>query len=1043
MNAELWRRLRPLFHNALDRAVEDRAAFIDAACGDDAELKENLVKLVQAAQEGAETLDTPFIRFAQPSFTHFSSGEIILGRFRIVRPIGSGGMGDVYEAEDLQLGRVALKTIRQDIASSPEAFDRFRQEVQLARKISGAQVCRIHELYLIPADRGRAATAFLTMEYLDGTTLSQRLKDSGPLPVKQAQVVALDICEGLRLVHAKGVIHRDLKSANIMLCGEGGSMRAVLMDFGLARDSGVAGPDDQTSPIASAQDRTLPGAIMGTPAYMAPEQFEGNAVSPATDIYALGIVLYELITGLRPYAAPTPVAAAIRRAQRPTPPSSLIHSVPRKWDRIIQRCLQYAPAERFQSADEVAKALRAGPADLGNLRKDRPWLFVAACTLAAACLAWGIVNWWQTLQYYRPGPEALRQYDNGLSLIRQGNYAEATRVLQAALGHDKHFVMAHARLAEAWYNLDFQGSAQQELLIALPERDRLPSLDRKYLDAIHATVTGEPFAALEDYKRILDDVPSSAKSSGYVDLGMAYERAGDIPHSLDSYAQAAALDGNNPAAYMHTGILQSRLHHVQQGDQAFARAQAIFGSEVDSFGRAGNPEGLAELDYERGYAANDRGDSKDAEPLLQNALSEAKKIPSVQLQIRVLTQLATTEFKAAKDAQVEEYAEEAIRLARNNQLESWAANGLVREASDRILLGHLVDAEKPLEEAMEILRQSPQPRAQALANSTYASLMNQEHHPDKVEEPAQAALDYYRRNGFSEGATEAGRLLIRAKRDKGEYKQALDDGNALLALAKQSGLAGSQAKAEEEVGSVYLAMEKYPDALTHFENARALATSDLMRSYQEFHCGETLRRLGNYAESEVMLQLARSNPTPSHIADVDESHVESLLSQQQYAPALKLEQEMIARAPDEAHKRYELQDMALAESHLGMKKPALDTLAALASLEQGKSSPQEAAQDQMTAAEVYLWLQMNSQAHAAAAGAEAFFASTGQLDSELRSAYLAAAAARALKDAGSYEAFSKKVIDIGINLRENWGPEPFQRYLSRPDMRTLSQRAAR
>ena len=104
MTAELWQRLKPLFHDALDRAVEDRAAFIDAACGDDAELKENLVKLVQAAQEGAETLDTPFIRFAQPSFTHFSSGEIILGRFRIVRPIGSGGMGDVYEAEDLQLG---------------------------------------------------------------------------------------------------------------------------------------------------------------------------------------------------------------------------------------------------------------------------------------------------------------------------------------------------------------------------------------------------------------------------------------------------------------------------------------------------------------------------------------------------------------------------------------------------------------------------------------------------------------------------------------------------------------------------------------------------------------------------------------------------------------------------------------------------------------------------------------------------------------------------------------------------------------------------
>ncbi|MGD0737561.1 MAG: protein kinase [Terracidiphilus sp.] len=1020
--------------------MEDKAG---EACGNNPELRENPVKLVEAAEEATGPLDAPFMKLAQPSLTHFGTGEIVLGRFRIIRPIGSGGMGDVYEAEDLQLGRVALKTIRQDIASSPEAFGRFRQEVQLARKISGPQVCRIHELYLIPADRNHSATAFLTMEYLDGITLAQRLKAGGPLPLKQAQAVALDICEGLRLVHAKGVIHRDLKSANIMLCGEGESMRAVLMDFGLARDSGIGGPDDQTAAVAGTQGGTFPGAIMGTPAYMAPEQFEGKTVSSATDIYALGIVLYELVTGLHPYAAPTPVAAAIRRAQRPAPPSSLIHSVPRKWDRIIQQCLQFEPAERFQSAEEVAKALRAGPANIGNLRKDRPLLFRVACVLAGAGLAWGIFNLWQTRQYYHPGPEALSQYNNGLALIRQGNYAEATRVLQAALGQDKHFVMAHARLAEAWYNLDFQGNAQQELLIALPERDRLPALDRKYLDAIHATVTGDSSGALADYKQILDDLPSLEKSSGYVDLGMAYERAGDIPHSLGSYSQAAGLDGNNPAAYMHTGILQSRLHHVQEGEQAFARAQAIFGSEIDSYGRAGNPEGMAELDYERGYAANDRGDSKDAEPLLENALDEARKIPSVQLQIRVLTQLASTEFKAANDAQVEKYAQDAIDLARKKQLDSWAANGLVRLASDRILLGHLVDAEKPIEEAMEILSQSPQPRVQALANSTYASLMNQEHHSDKVDEPAQAALDYYRKNGFSEGATEAGRLLIRAKRDKGEYKQALDDANELLALAKQSGLTGSQSVAEEELGSVYLAMEKYPDALTHFENARALTKSDMQRPYQEFHCGETLRRLGNYAEAEAMLQLARSNPAPAHIADVEESHVELLLSQQQYASALKLEQEMIVRAPDEAHKRYELQDMALAESHLGMKGRALDSLATLASLDQGKSTPLETAQDKMVAADVYFWLQMYSQAHDAAAAAEAFFASTEQFDSDLRSAYLAAAASRLLKDQGSYEIFSKKAIDIGNNLRQNWGPETFQRYLSRPDMRTLSQRAAR
>jgi tetratricopeptide (TPR) repeat protein len=1043
MTPELWERLKPLFHEAMNLAAKDRPAFIRQACGDDNELKQNLEQLVQAADEETQTLDSPPAQLFPAYRPRFTAGQVLLERFRIVRPIGRGGMGEVYEAEDLQLGRVALKTMGQSIAASSEAFGRFRQEVQLARKVSGPGVCRIHELYLLPAGEGHSATAFLTMEYLDGVTLSERLKNGRPLPLKDALRIALDICEGLRLVHAQGVIHRDLKSSNIMLCGDGATLRAVLMDFGLARDSGAGHDNSHKRGGKGSYDGTIPGVIMGTPAYMAPEQFEAKPVSPATDIYALGIVLYELVTGLHPYAAPTPVAAAARRAHHPALPSSLNRAIPRKWDRVIQRCLQYEPSDRFQSADEVARELRAGPVNFENLRQDRPWLFRGAVAILLSVVAWGCFSWWRHMQYYRPDAEALEYYNNGMVLIRQGNYAEATRVLQKALDRDGRYVMAHARMAEGSYDLDFQGVAQKELLIALLGRPRLPSLDQQYLDAIHATVTGDADAALEDYKRILDDLPGTGKSSGYVDLGMAYERAGDIPHALESYAQAGAEDKSNPAAYMHTGILESRLHHVKEGEQAFAQAQKIFAHEVDSFGRVGNPEGLAEVDYERGYAANDRGDAAAAEPLLQDALKGAIDISSVQLQIRVLTQLATTEFKVANDAQVEKYAQEAIKLARENHLDSWAANGLVRLASDRILLGKLAEAEEPLEEAMKILSQSPQPREQALANSTYASLMDQEHHPDKVEEPAQAALNYYRKNGFSEGATMAGVLLIRAKRDKGHYKEALDDGNALLALAAQSGLTGSRSLAEETVGSVYLAMERYPEALAHFQSARALANSATLRSYQEFHCGDTLRRLGEYAESEAMLQLSRSNPAPLHIADVDESHVESLMSLQQYAPALKLEKEMFARAPDEAHKRDELQEMALAESHLGMKKEALDSLATMASLEQGKSTLLETAQDKMVAAEVYLWLQMSSQAHDAATGAEAFFASTGQLDSELRSAYLAAAASRSLNDQGSYEAFSKKVIDIGDQLRQNWGPEIFQEYISRPDMRALSLRAAR
>jgi tetratricopeptide (TPR) repeat protein len=942
-------------------------------------------------------------------------------------------MGEVYEAEDLQLGRIALKTIRDGIASSSGAFDRFRQEVQLARKVSGSQVCRIHELYLLPASGNHTATAFLTMEYLDGITLSGKLKKDGPLPLKEAMRVALDICEGLRLVHAKGVIHRDLKSANIMLCGDGDSLRAVLMDFGLARAISSEGSSASTTAIVGGQAGTLPGNIVGTPAYMAPEQFEGKEVSPATDIYALGIVLYELVTGLHPYAAPTPVAAAIRRAQRPAPPSSVIHSVPRKWDRIVQQCLQYDPRDRFQSAGEVAKALRAGPTNLGNLRKDRPWLFRAACVLALAGFAWGIFIWWQTRQYYHPGPEALRWYDAGIASTREGNNDKAVRLFEAAIGNDERFVMAHVRLAEAFYSLDFQGSAQRELLIALPERRRLPLLDGMYMDAIQATVMGDSSSAVRDYRKILSDLPAADKSSGYVDLGMAYERAGDSAHALENYKRASAEDGNNPSSYMHAGVLQNRLRHNHEADEAFERARSIFTTEINS-------EGLAELDYERGYSANNNGNPAAAMVLLEKSLEEAKTISSVQLEIRALTQLSSAEYSTGHSSQAVDHAEQAIRLAEDNQLVSWAANGLVRLANAQLIQRNFKEAEKQLQEAREILNQSPQPRVEALANFTLASLMNQEHRPKEVAGPAQAALEYYQKHGFFSLASNAALLLVRAERDQGQYKQALASGNELLAVAMQSGNPAFKMQAEETVGTVDLRLELYPDALTHFRNAADAAATDAWRSYQELHCAATLWKLGRYPESEAKFKAASGNA--ALLADVGESRVGSLMSQQKYRQVLKLAQQLITGNPDlGTDSKVDLEvDTAIAASHLGMKKQAIAGLSAYVAPDQPKDDPSDAAQDKLIAAEIYLFTGLNQQAHDAAMAALDYFASAGQLDSALHSACLAAAASKALKDDAGFVLFSKKIVDIQRDLQHNWGPDPFQTYILRPDIRALTQR---
>jgi serine/threonine protein kinase/tetratricopeptide (TPR) repeat protein len=387
MTPDLWERLKPLYHAALEIPEEERANFISNACGDDPQGREELAALLKATDKSTAFSDSPIISLKglfPRKADSFSVGALILDRFRIVRHLGTGGMGDVYEATDLELGRIALKTIRAGIANSPDILARFRKEVQLARKISGPHVCRIHELFVISGDKNGSPTAFLTMEFLDGITLADRLRQSGPLPWREAQTISIEICEGLQMIHEAGIIHRDLKCANIMLASRSGSTCAVLMDFGLAREF-------SNSTSTTRTNLSQQGLIIGTPNYMAPEQFEGKELSPATDIYALGIVMYELVTGEHPFAASTPIGAALLRGRLPQPASSIQAGLPRCCDEVICKCLEFAAEQRYQTAKEVAEELRGQPFSFASLRRQvgrfsRNQLFAAA-VLVSICIA--------------------------------------------------------------------------------------------------------------------------------------------------------------------------------------------------------------------------------------------------------------------------------------------------------------------------------------------------------------------------------------------------------------------------------------------------------------------------------------------------------------------------------------------------------------------------------------------------------------------------------------------------------------------------------
>lgn len=1023
MTPELWQRLKPLYEAALELSGPARGKFVAEKCGNDGELRRELTALLRAHDEPTGPGDAPIVdlrKVFQTKSSYFSPGDLVMGRFRIVRHIGDGGMGSVYEAMDLEMGRIALKTIRADVAANPDILAHFMKEVLLARRVSGPHICRIHEW-----SGTDYKPVFLTMEFLEGVTLADKLRESGPFQWREAKPIALEICAGLQSIHDAGIIHRDLKCRNIMLTERNGRNCAVLMDFGLAREFTRDG-------AGGAAHSTRDGAIAGTPDYMAPEQFEGKELGPATDIYALGIVLYELVTGKHPYAASTPIEAAIHRARHLAPASAIQRQVPRNWDRVIDCCLEYEPARRYSSASEVARELRAGPANLGNLRKDRPWVLRLAAALALAGLAWFAFLWWQSRQYYRPGAEAHHWYDAGVAALREGSYLKATRLLTTAVNQDEQYAMAHARLAEAWADLDFDGNAQREMLIATAGERRLNPLDRQYMNAIRATLTRNFPEAVVLYGRILHELPATEKPAGYVDLGMAEERAGNPQKALEDYGRAASLDKDNAAAYMNMAILNSRLNKTADANEAFSNAESIFTAKLDQ-------EGLANLDYERGYAANVSGNLTQATLFLQKSLEEARGIPSVQLEIRALIQLSSVASRQIPIERAIDFAQQAIRLAQESQLDAWAANGFSRLATAKMMQGsdHFPEAESAVQEALQIAQQTQQPRAEALANMVLASLRDQQNRTNEVIAPAQAALNFYQHNGYFEPAARASLLLMRSQVKEGNYEKAAQSGNNLLELAMQSRIQNLQMQAEEAVGDLSLEMERYPDALAHYLKAWNLADSPNYRAYQSLNCADALWRLGRYAESDVKLAEAKQGLTNIGMDDTLEVQIETLLSQLKYRQAAPLIEMAVTKGkelPTDKMQKFELY-RSLAEVHEGKKAKALEHLAK--AFPQMARSPGEEAELQIMAAEIYLAADSLKQALQLSSTAEVYFSSAGRLDSDLRSATIAAIALKLLHDEANYRNYSKKVLDIISLLKKNWGPRTLNQYLSRPDLKLL------
>lgn len=340
-----WKRVGELFAAAKLRRPEDQRDFLIQQCDGDTDLLKNVLSLLEA-----DAKPSPLDETCEAS--SLPAREILADRFELIRRVGSGGMGEVFEAWDKELRtRVALKTIRAELAGSPESIDRFREEVNLAKRVTHKNVCRIYDLGIHYS--GGTEFLFVTMEFLQGETLAARLRD-GPMPSSEAVRLIADMADALSAAHVAGVAHRDFKSANVMLVPGSNREQAIVTDFGLACAIRQGAAD--TSVLSQ-------GGLAGTVAYMAPEQLKGEHAGLRADLYSLGVVMYEMVAGRRPFESDSPISLALKHInETPEAPSRFAPELDRRMEAVILRCLQKKPEERFESAEAVKRALVDVPA---------------------------------------------------------------------------------------------------------------------------------------------------------------------------------------------------------------------------------------------------------------------------------------------------------------------------------------------------------------------------------------------------------------------------------------------------------------------------------------------------------------------------------------------------------------------------------------------------------------------------------------------------------------------------------------------------------
>ncbi|MCC6538667.1 MAG: protein kinase, partial [Bryobacterales bacterium] len=815
MNAQGWEKAKALFEQLAELPPADAEARL--AEEPDPVVRAEVAALLQfqAQAESGEGLlgaleakVTPYraaFRQQEPART-FQPGELAAGRFRIVRFIAEGGMGEVYEARDEQLQEaVAVKTLRVGTEADLASLERFKQEIQLARKVSHPNVCRVHDLW-----QHAGGVHFLTMELLlPGETLAARIRRLGKLSPEEALPIAMQLAAGLDAAHAAGIVHRDFKPANVILTPRRGSdagERAVITDFGLSR---VYEADGQTASVA----------LIGTPAYMAPEQIDGSAPSgPAVDIYALGVVLYEMITGALPFSSASPMALAVKKVRdTPRPPSHTAASVAPAWDATILRCLMHRPADRFANAAAVVEGL-TGARRVRTVRLPRwaPAAAVAALVLLTAGLAyrWGISGDPELL------PEARRWYEQGVAALYDQAPAKARDMLDKAVSIDSRYPLAHARLAQALMELDQYDAARDRLLRAAsltPDRSRLSRRTRLQLDGVEKVVLRDFDTAVSTFGELVAE--TDGDTGALFDLARAQRDAGKPGASLETARRITKTDPTSAGGHLMAANLL---------DLAGQRPEAM--KEVDEaaelFKMLRNFEGIASARLQRMWILRNLRKAEENEAEAREALQFMQTAGLQYQETQAWIEIARSRRVQAKFNESRDAAVKAIELAQTQGhalLEVFGRNDL---AGVYFAQSHMKEAEQAYRDSLRVAERAGLRLPKAMTETALARTLIIQSRPGEAVPLLQHAEAFLRENRYRNELAELNAVRFNMEFDGNRnFVKARQIADAFLTEIKDWDAPEAKVLAIRRAGAVAVTEGDFPRAVELAHLVRAQASS--------------------------------------------------------------------------------------------------------------------------------------------------------------------------------------------------------------------------